>query len=262
MAVDAQPVNFLARTTAGSVVYDGPRLVTSWHHHDGHQLEYALAGTVEVESGTGHHLLPPQQAAWIPAGLAHRSTLGERVRTISVFFDPALLDGGDRIRIVAVTPLLREMVIHAERWPVEDAGQDVSESFFRTLAHLVGEALDQESPLVLPRSSDPMVAAAMDHTRQHLDVVSFGDAARAVGASERTLRRAFAAAGVSWRTYVVQARVLQAMAMLAEPGRTVLDVALAVGFQSPTAFARAFTERCGETPSAYRRRVSASCLGA
>jgi AraC-like DNA-binding protein len=46
------------------------------------------------------------------------------------------------------------------------------------------------------------------------------------------------------------------MALLAEPGPSVLDVSLAVGFENVSAFARAFAQRVGETPSAYRRRVT------
>ena len=45
------------------------------------------------------------------------------------------------------------------------------------------------------------------------------------------------------------------MALLAEPGPTVLQVANGVGFESPSAFARAFFNCTGETPSAYRHRV-------
>jgi AraC-like DNA-binding protein len=46
------------------------------------------------------------------------------------------------------------------------------------------------------------------------------------------------------------------MARLAEPGPTVLDVAVAVGFDSPSAFTRAFRRYTGEAPSAYRHRVT------
>ena len=48
-------------TTSGDVV-------TGWHSHDMHQIEYAFEGVAEVETATTHHLLPPQQAMWIPAG--------------------------------------------------------------------------------------------------------------------------------------------------------------------------------------------------
>lgn len=58
------------RWVGGSHVYDGgEQLVTGWHFHDVHEIEYACRGVVEVKTEAGHYLLPPHQAAWIPAGL-------------------------------------------------------------------------------------------------------------------------------------------------------------------------------------------------
>ncbi|MDY7000021.1 MAG: helix-turn-helix domain-containing protein, partial [Actinomycetota bacterium] len=47
---------------------------------------------------------------------------------------------------------------------------------------------------------------------------------------------------------------------LAAPRQTVQETATAVGFDSISSFTRAFAQFCGETPSAYRRRVSDSDL--
>jgi transcriptional regulator GlxA family with amidase domain len=71
------------------------------------------------------------------------------------------------------------------------------------------------------------------------------------------VRRAFpTATGMTWRQYLFESRLLRAMALLAEPDPSVLDVATAVGFEG-SSFARAFARHTGETPSAYRRRVLA-----
>jgi transcriptional regulator GlxA family with amidase domain len=81
---------------------------------------------------------------------------------------------------------------------------------------VVAEALDDEWPLHLPASSDPVVTAATDYTRAHLGYVTLSDVIRAVGVSERTLRRIFSAhLGMSWRSYLLRARVLRSMALLA-----------------------------------------------
>jgi AraC-like DNA-binding protein len=58
-----------------------------------------------------------------------------------------------------------------------------------------------------------------------------------------------------WRRYLLHSRLLRAMALLSEPGPTVLDVATEVGFDSVSAFTRAFRAYTGETPTGYRRRV-------
>ncbi|HVX09198.1 helix-turn-helix transcriptional regulator [Humibacter sp.] len=252
-----------APAQAGTFAFDrsdSDEIVTGWHHHDMHQVEYALRGTVEVETRTAHYLLPPQQAVWIPAGLEHCTTI-RRVSTVSVFFAPELVpDAGDRARVLAAAPVVREMIVHAMRWPVWRTDPDPrADTFFLALAGLVSDWLDHETPLRLPTSSDPLIAAAMAYTREHLDDVTVVDVARAVGVSDRTLRRAFASTtGMSWRRYLLEARLLRAMALLSgvSPSPTVLDVATEVGFESVSAFTRAFRAFVGEPPTAYRRRVT------
>ncbi|OMC38126.1 AraC family transcriptional regulator [Mycobacterium sp. GA-1841] len=251
------------RAAAGSYLYEGEGLITGWHFHDVHQIEYALHGVVEVETEAAHYLLPPQQAAWIPAGLHHQAVMNPDVKTIAVMFDPELIrDGGDRARIIAVSPLIREMMVYALRWSIERADRAAdepeSDSFFRTLANLVVEALDHEAPLSLPTTDHPIVAAALAYTKEHLDSVTAEEVSRAVAVSERTLRRLFAETiGISWRTYLLHARMLRAMALLAGPEQSVQATATAVGFENLSSFTRCFTQFCGQNPSAYRARARA-----
>ncbi|WP_236705926.1 helix-turn-helix transcriptional regulator [Frankia sp. ACN1ag] len=101
----------------------------------------------------------------------------------------------------------------------------------------------------------------MRHAEGHPHAATIGAVCRAVGVSERTLRRRFAAStGLTWRQYLLHSRMARAAALLSEPGPTVLDVAIAVGFDSASAFTRAFRQHTGDTPTAYRRRV-ASAVG-
>jgi AraC-like DNA-binding protein len=251
----------------GSYLYQGDGLITGWHSHEVHQIEYAIGGVVEVQTDSAHYLLPPQQAAWLPAGLEHQATMNPDVKTVAVMFDPALVAApGDRARILAVSPLIREMMIYALRWPIDRSpgsaeDEEVSEGFFRTLANLVSEALDHEAPLSLPSSDHPIVAAAMEFTKEHMNSVSADEVSRAVSVSERTLRRLFHdVLGLSWRTYLLHARMLRAMALLAMPGQSVQETATAVGFDSLSSFTRAFAQFCGETPSTYRKRLAGDAV--
>jgi AraC-like DNA-binding protein/quercetin dioxygenase-like cupin family protein len=256
--------------TAGTYPFEiGDQVITGWHSHELHQLEYAFEGVAQVETAAARYLLPPQQAAWIPAGVEHCTTL-TRVRTLSVFFAPEPgLDAGERVRILAVAPVIREMILYARRWPIDRAidgtghgtgdgtgGDQAADAFFTALAHVLASSLDQEVPLRLPTSSDPLVAAAMDFTSAHLGAVALADVCAAAGTSERSLRRAFLAdTGLTWREYLLQSRLLRAMALLAEPGRTVLAIATDAGFGSLSGFTRAFRRYTGETPLGYRQRV-------
>lgn len=243
---------------AGTLAYDAEYLVTGWHHHDLHQVEYALEGVAEVETAAGRYLVPPQQAIWLPAGLSHNTTL-RGVRSASVFFDPSMIPGDvrDRARVLAAAPLLREMIVYALRWPIErttaDGGAD---TYFSALALVVEDSLDREQPLWLPTSTDPLIAAIIAYTEEHLATVTAEDVRNALNISERTLRRRFRdATGTTWRAFVVHARLIRAMATLAQPGSTVLDVAMSVGFGSPSSFNRAFRAFTGYTPAGYRRHA-------
>jgi AraC-like DNA-binding protein len=245
------------RPPAGSFLYEGNDLVTTWHTHDLHQIEYAFHGAVEVETAVSHCLLPSQQAAWIPAGAEHRTTIRSSVRTISVFFSPRLVpEPGNRVRILGVPSVLREMMIYAGRWPIgRPTSDDVADAYFIALGRLVSESLDDEQPLSLPTSTDPVLAGAMVWTRENLDTATVAAVASQVGLSERSLRRRFdAGLGMSWRRYLLQARLLRAMALLAEPRPSVLQIATTVGFENASSFNRAFRQWTGESPSAYRAK--------
>ncbi len=67
----------------------------------------------------------------------------------------------------------------------------------------------------------------------------------------RTFRQLFGQSPHQWLTEVRLARARR----LLEDGMPVTEVALAVGFESPSAFGRLFRRRVGSSPDAYRRKV-------
>ena len=267
VVVPASPANEVAVAVAmrsgspvraGAWPEDADDLITPWHTHELHQLLYAFEGVAEVESAGVRHVLPPQQAAWIPAGLSHRTTL-RRVRSVAVFFEPSMVDDrGERVRVIAAGVPVREMIVYATRWPIDRPASDpTADAFFAALALLATEWLDDEAPLHVPTSTSPTVTAAMTYTQDHLADADERVVCTAAGVSERSLRRQFRAdTGMSWQEYRTTSRVLRAMTMLAETDVTVLDAAVAVGFESLSGFNRAFLRLTGERPSDYRRRIS------
>jgi AraC-like DNA-binding protein len=181
-----------------------------------------------------------------------------RVRSVAVFFDPVTVPSpDDRARVLAAAPVIREMIKYGVRWPISrtesDAAADV---FFDALAHVAIDWLSHETPLWLPTTADTVLADVMAYTNEHLPTVTAASVCHAVGISERTLRRRFrAVVGMTWRAYLQQSRLLRAMALLAEQDISILAAGTAVGFESPSAFTRAFQRWTGESPSVYQRRV-------
>lgn len=79
-------------------------------------------------------------------------------------------------------------------------------------------------------------------------------AAAACLAPHHFLRLFKAAFGTTPHGYLTRRRLERARQLLAASDRSIADVALAVGYQSPTSFANLFRRHAGASPSAYRRR--------
>jgi len=246
-----------ARPDAGAFLQDGFDVDTHWHAHDMHQIQYAFDGSIEVEDARSRYLAPRQLAAWIPAGVAHRTRLHD-VRSGSLLFKPQMIpDAGERVRIVPVPPLMREMIIGAMRWPLSQPQDAVGRAYFAAFALLCAEWIGQEAPLWLPTTQEPRLRAAAAHTRERLADADFASACGVAGMSERTLRRRFRRdLGMTWEAYRRRARLLRAVELLSETPAPIGAVAAQTGFESQSAFAKAFGELMGETPRAFRARMT------
>lgn len=79
--------------------------------------------------------------------------------------------------------------------------------------------------------------------------------ASALAMSEATLRRRLAAEGVSLRELIADVRMASALVLLQATSRPVSEIALAVGYDSPSRFAVRFRDRFGFAPTAVRGHV-------
>lgn len=241
------------RPQAGSYLQDQFDIDSPWHHHDMHQLQYAFEGSMELEDDHGRHLLPRSLAGWIPAGTRHRNSL-HRIRSASVMIAPELVPNpGNGVAIVRVSPLMREMIAESLRWPLNRALDDTGQAFFTAFARLCGEWIADRAPLTLPSTTDRQLDVALALVRADPAGAQMGDTARAAGLSERSLRRRCQAQlGMGWDEYRRRARLLASIEALNESDRSVAQVAADVGFESQSAFARAFRALTGQAPQEFR----------
>ena len=247
-----------ATPRAGALRSDCVDRNSRWHYHDMHQLICAFEEAILVESVAGRHLIPPQLAAWIPAGLLHRVSL-HRVRSGSVFFTEEMVASpGSRVRTLLVSPIMREMMREAMRWPIEAETSPLRESYFSTMAGLCQEWIGDEADLFLPTSRDARVQRVLDFTAMRAEA-KLPEVCADAGLSERTLRRRLKAeTGMTWEAWRQRSRLLRAVTLLGEHEslfRGIAGIAADCGFESPSAFAKAFRVAMGETPRAYRARV-------
>lgn len=113
---------------------------------------------------------------------------------------------------------------------------------------------EETSSLAVAAAWVPEVVRALREILAERPGLRLAPAARAVGASRRTLQRALRREGTSFRAEVDGARIRAAQALLASSDQKITTVALEVGCTTPQHFSSLFRRITGETPSAWRAR--------
>ncbi|RIK85771.1 MAG: AraC family transcriptional regulator [Hyphomicrobiales bacterium] len=228
------------------------------HAHDWHQLVYAVAGVLTVSVEGRRYAIPPEQAAWVPAGMLHGSAtlLGAEFHSLYVAADPAFGLAG-REMVFAVPPLLRALILEvaaleaaAERGPYRDQVLALVLSHLRRM---------RPAAAALPWPGDPRLVRLCEalHARPD-DPLPVAEWGRRLGMSERTLARRFLdETGMTLRAWRRRLRLFRGLELL-EAGMSVTDIAIELGYASTSAFIYMFRAETGESPDAYRRRMAAT----
>jgi AraC-like DNA-binding protein len=228
-----------------------------WHTHRRNGLIYAISGILKLEVESAQWLLPPQRAAWVPVNIEHETHLLTPAKLRWIVLDPSFPGVPESgCKVFSVTPLFREMIIFSQRWvPDRDPYDTTANLFFQTLAVLSQRWMDSEQPFRLPRAKTPEITKVIDYTLEDLVGAKLEHAAQCANLSTRTLRRRMKQeTGLTWNSFLHNARMMQAMTLLTAPDAQVTEVAFDVGYHSLSAFSTAFTRFTGETPREYRQK--------
>jgi len=224
------------------------------HIHGWAQLVYASAGVMTVQTATGTWVVPSHRAVWIPAGIEHSIAMSGRVAMRSIYIEPTLSETlPQKCFVVAVTSLLRELILHTVSKGMLRADDPEQ---YRLAAFLLDQLHELPTvPLELPVPRDQRALRVALRLRTNPgDAASVDELGRDAGASRRTLERLFQQeTGMSFGRWRQQARLLEAMRLLAQ-GESVTTTALAVGYDTPSAFIAAFSTALGTTPGRYYRQ--------
>ncbi len=240
-----------------AIAEDSPSIRGRPHAHTRHQLLYASRGVLTLLTDESSWLLPPERAAFLPAGLVHRVRSEGPSSLRTLYLDPSLSGVPHGLRVFELPALGRELVLFAMRYAADVPLDTRGVCTFSLVAELTGLWAESPCPFDLPSGETPEIRRAVATVRSDLSVdLSADDVARVAGLSVRSLHRKLVLeTGLGFRDYLQRARVLAAMAALAEPHVRVSDVAPRVGFESLGAFARAFRKVVGESPSEFRERL-------
>jgi AraC-like DNA-binding protein/quercetin dioxygenase-like cupin family protein len=225
-------------------------LVFDWHTHPDHQLAWAASGVLTVRTRASAWVLPPSRALWIPAGVQHETLSAGAATMRSAYVRP------DRCEVswaepmpVSAGPLLCELIGYLEDRSLPPDKRARAEAVLIDLLRPVSmTAVEVRWPAddLARQIADGLAASPADGR-------TLADWGHEVGASERTLARAFLAeTGISFGRWRTMLRVQAALTALAA-GEPVAVVARRVGYDSDSAFVQAFRRETGVTPGAYFR---------
>lgn len=91
-----------------------PGHLIALHQHSRSQFLYASSGVMTVKMDKGLWVVPPLRAVWIPANILHEIEISGHLSMRTLYIDPTLFfDPSMECCVIAVTPLLRELVLYA-----------------------------------------------------------------------------------------------------------------------------------------------------
>lgn len=215
------------------------------------KLLFASRGALTVSTNTGMWVVPPHQAVWVPALVPHEfeTAPGAAMQTLYVQAN-ASRRLPNTCRAVHVSPLLRELLRRALQLQTLDRRQREQRNLMEILLDEL--AVLPIAPIDLPMPRDPRALRAARIVRARPEGrYTLAEASRESGASARTLERLFRAeTGLAFGTWRQRARLLRALQLLAE-NENVTSTAIAVGYESTSAFVAAFRRAIGVTPGQY-----------
>jgi AraC-like DNA-binding protein len=219
------------------------------HAHQRAQLLHAIAGTMLVTAEHGSWIIPPHRALWIPPTVSHEVHCRDKVSLRTVYIEPACChDMGTTCRALDVSNLLSELLVEAGTIELE---YDLAGRDGRLMQLLLDEIRRMETlPLYVPMPGSRSLAGIC--RRIVLDPsldLGLDDCAALTAMARRTFTRRFREeTGMTFAQWRQQVRLREAVVRLGE-GDPVTTVALAVGYETPSAFTAVFRRALNILPS-------------
>lgn len=227
-----------------------PGTLLEAHAHRRAQVLYGMTGLMEVETDDGAWVIPPYSGVWIPAGKRHQVRM-QGVSTRSLYIEPqAAPRAGPQCEVLVVSPLLHQLLLASADLPAhyDERGRDGA------LVNLLLQELRlaPTMPLFAPMPQDSELASLCKAFLKapHIKVTAQAWAQR-LHASPRSFDRLFRQqTGMSFGRWRQQACLLAAISWLSR-GASVTQVAMDLGYDSPSAFSTMFRKALGKAPNHY-----------
>ena len=246
------------------------------HRHSSHMLSMQLEGAVRAEwtdpASSYSAKIQPRALMLLPAGRSHaKCTLQaadsrEQPDQLIALINPATLQNsfGAKVELTERRGFrdlqLERMLLVLNEAPLDQASHLFGEHIANAIAvHLMTTYADRD--LVPSVYRGGILRSRLTRVLERMDAQVFqpgpvSDLADAAGLSVYHFSRAFRQSmGTSPYQYLLARKVERAKSLLAEPGKSVADVAISLGFARQNHFARVFKKQTGISPKEFRQRL-------
>ena len=236
------------------------------HSHAWAQVVISISGVARITAGHNTYLVPAWRAVWIPPNVDHVVAVIEAAELRTLYIhqpgDAAgpevpreQQDAWRQCRVMAVSPLLRELVLQMDiAMDGEAAPAAAAQARERRLGDLVLDELRRAAPvrlgIELPQDKRlrALCEAVLADPSRHATLDGWaGESAASTRTVARLFRQQLGTSFGPWRQQVLLARALT----LAAKGRPMALIASELGYASPSAFTAMVRRAVGEPPSRF-----------
>lgn len=221
------------------------------HEHQVIQILHILNGVIRVYTKGTCWVIPPSRGLLIPAGVPHSLVAVGSVEVRTLFIDPyARADLSNELGIFQVNSLLRELINTASDFPSDRVASPREERINELILDELRLIQLTDFNVAMPTTKElqnfcDRVAAHLERPWELADVAFF------LNVSARTISRRFhMETGMSFGEWLRRFRILKSMELLAS-GYSVMDAAVAVGYDSHSSFSTMFKKRIGISPNSF-----------
>lgn len=218
------------------------------HRHNEGQFFILLQGAAAFITAEGERVMTAGRPCWVPPNADHGVQSRGAMAGISLRVDPEHCEGlPEQICILRSSEFIVQL---ASRMLGVDGDIHRLQHLWWVLADELRAA--EQDDFYLPAPTDERLRQLTEQlARNPADRRSLGDWAGHIDMAQRTLVRKFRSeTGMSFVEWRQRARILQAIKLLGA-GESVTHVALAVGYDSLSAFISVFRQVTGLSPSQY-----------
>jgi len=221
------------------------------HSHPWGQLVFLAGGALQVETSSGVYVVPAHQGLWLPPNVEHQVWCYHGAVDRSLHIEPALCEALPKeVFTFNVDGLLKALILEVCQWPKDYLVTAQKMRLIEVLLDQLGSADD--SKLFIKNISDkrllPIVQALTNDPANGLTLEQW---ANHVGASSRTLNRLFnVQVGCGFSLWKQKLRMIKSIEML-DAGMRSSDISDQLGYESSSAFIKAFRRHMGCSPKRY-----------